>query len=114
MIIKYSKRLQTKQIYQNNTHPFGGGQPKKGKKNEKAMDNTTCVCTYDCISRNIKSFIKLLFRKDKAMFERDRIEELRDFLVRSIIEWQNQDHYTKEELQKKSTKDLIAIFENVK
>lgn len=48
------------------------------------------------------------------MFERDRIEELRDFLIRSIIEWQKQDHYTKEELQKNSTKDLILIFENVK
>lgn len=48
------------------------------------------------------------------MFERDRIEELRDFLIHSIMEWQNQDNYTKDELYKKSTKDLILIFENVK
>lgn len=48
------------------------------------------------------------------MFERDRIEELRDYLIRCIIDWQNQDNYTKEELNKKSTKDLLLIFENVK
>ncbi len=48
------------------------------------------------------------------MFERDRTEEYRDYLIRRILELQVQDRYTKEELRKKATSQLEEIFATVK
>lgn len=48
------------------------------------------------------------------MFERDRTEEYRDYMIHRILELQMQDQYTKEELLKKSTKEFENIFTYVK
>ena len=47
------------------------------------------------------------------MFEIDRTEEYRDYMIRRILEIQTEGQYTKEELQKKSTGQLEDIFANV-
>ena len=48
------------------------------------------------------------------MFEKDDLEEFREYLIRRILEEQKYCCYTKEELCKKSTNDLQKIFEEVK
>lgn len=44
------------------------------------------------------------------MFERDRTEEYRDYMIHRILELQTQDQYTKDDLQKKATRQLEDIF----
>ena len=58
--------------------------------------------------------IKLLFRKEKQMFERDRTEEYREYMIHRILELQVQDNYTRAELLKKSTSQIEDVFANVK
>ena len=48
------------------------------------------------------------------MFERDRTEEYREYMIHRILEIQKQDHYTREELLKKATSQIEDIFANVK
>lgn len=45
------------------------------------------------------------------MFERDRTEEYREYMIHRILEIQNQDNYTREGLLKKSTSQLEEIFD---
>lgn len=47
------------------------------------------------------------------MFERDRTEEYRDYMIHRILEIQTQDQYTREELLKKSTNQLIDTFDDI-
>lgn len=46
-------------------------------------------------------------------FQIDRLEEYRNFMIRRILELQEDDEYTKEDLQKKATRELEKIFEEV-
>lgn len=48
------------------------------------------------------------------MFERDRTEEYREYMIHRILEIQKQDQYTREELLKKSTSQIEDVFANVK
>lgn len=47
------------------------------------------------------------------MFERDRTEEYREYMIRRILELQTQDQYTKADLQKKATSQLEDIFAEI-
>ena len=47
------------------------------------------------------------------MFERDRTEEYRDYMIHRILELQTQDKYTRDELLKKSTNQLIDTFDDI-
>lgn len=46
-------------------------------------------------------------------FKIDRLEEYRNFMIGRILELQEDDEYTKEDLQKKATRELEKIFEEV-
>ena len=46
-------------------------------------------------------------------FKVDRVEEYRNFMIRRILELQDDEEYTKEELQRKATRELQRIFEEV-
>ena len=48
------------------------------------------------------------------MFEIDRTEEFREYMICRILELQTQDQYTRDELLKKSTMELQQVFEDVK
>lgn len=47
------------------------------------------------------------------MFERDRTEEYREYMIHRILELQVQDHFTRDDLLKKSTKELEDIFAEI-
>lgn len=48
------------------------------------------------------------------MFERDETEEYREYMIHRILEVQQEDHYTREELLKKATIQIEEVFANVK
>ena len=47
------------------------------------------------------------------MFERDRTEEYREYMIRRILEIQKEDQYTKADLQKKATSQLVDILDDL-
>ena len=47
------------------------------------------------------------------MFERDETEEYRDYMIRRILEIQKEDQYTKADLQKKATSQLMDILDDL-
>ena len=47
------------------------------------------------------------------MFERDRTEEYREYMIRRILELQKQDQYTRDDLLKKATIQLEDIFSEI-
>lgn len=47
------------------------------------------------------------------MFERDRTEEYRNYMIHRILELQTTNQYTRDELLKKSTRELEGIFDYI-
>lgn len=48
------------------------------------------------------------------MLERDKTKEYREYMIHRILELQIQDQYTRDDLLKKSTRELENIFADVK